>query len=152
MCAPACALVGDIRERLGSKADDIAAIKTHQWFAGFDWGGVQAGEYFNQVIRLIARNLMVHRFRPRAYFFSLLVWLVHVWSTLCCSCDAERAIMCSVAPFGVGFWGERVWWCLWRAVGCFVLIGWVLSAPLVVLLYFVVLLTRFVATHESTFA
>lgn len=26
------------------------AIKTHQWFAGFDWGGVQAGEYFNQVI------------------------------------------------------------------------------------------------------
>ena len=37
------------RERLGSKADGINAIKTHQWFAGFDWGGVQAGEYYNQV-------------------------------------------------------------------------------------------------------
>lgn len=24
------------------------AMKTHQWFAGFDWGGVQSGEYFNQ--------------------------------------------------------------------------------------------------------
>ncbi|CAM9229051.1 unnamed protein product, partial [Hapterophycus canaliculatus] len=38
----------DPEERLGSKADGIAAIKTHQWFAGFDWGGLKAGEYFNQ--------------------------------------------------------------------------------------------------------
>lgn len=45
------------RERLGSKADDMAAIKTHQWFAGFDWGGVQAGEYFNQVIWLVIRRV-----------------------------------------------------------------------------------------------
>lgn len=37
-----------LSERLGSKADDITAIKTHQWFAGFDWGGVQAGDSFNQ--------------------------------------------------------------------------------------------------------
>ncbi|CAM9579284.1 unnamed protein product [Pylaiella littoralis] len=41
-------------ERLGSKADDMTAIKTHQWFAGFDWGGVQAGEYFNQELRQLA--------------------------------------------------------------------------------------------------
>ncbi|CAM9424755.1 unnamed protein product, partial [Laminaria digitata] len=38
----------DPDERLGGKADDIAAIKTHQWFAGFDWGGVQTGDCFNQ--------------------------------------------------------------------------------------------------------
>lgn len=37
------------RERLGSKADGMNAIKTHQWFAGFDWGGLKAGEYFHQV-------------------------------------------------------------------------------------------------------
>lgn len=52
MCVHACLsllLLFSFRERLGSKADDMAAIKTHQWFAGFDWGGVQAGEYYNQV-------------------------------------------------------------------------------------------------------
>lgn len=37
------------RERLGAKPGDLVAIKTHQWFAGFDWGGVQAGECSNQV-------------------------------------------------------------------------------------------------------
>lgn len=37
------------RERLGAKTGDLVAIKTHQWFAGFDWGGVQAGECSNQV-------------------------------------------------------------------------------------------------------
>ncbi|CAM9552261.1 unnamed protein product [Sphacelaria rigidula] len=40
----------DPEERLGSKPEDLSAIKTHQWFAGFDWGGVQAGECYNQVI------------------------------------------------------------------------------------------------------
>ncbi|CAM9116929.1 unnamed protein product [Ectocarpus sp. 12 AP-2014] len=44
----------DPQERLGSKADDITAIKTHQWFAGFDWGGVQAGECYNQELKQLA--------------------------------------------------------------------------------------------------
>lgn len=42
-------LFASCRVRLGSRTEDLAAIKTHQWFAGFDWGGVQAGECFNQV-------------------------------------------------------------------------------------------------------
>lgn len=33
--------------------DDVAVIKRHQWFAGFDWGGLQAGEYFNQVLKKV---------------------------------------------------------------------------------------------------
>lgn len=42
--------------RLGSRTEDLAAIKTHQWFAGFDWGGVQAGECFNQELRQMAHS------------------------------------------------------------------------------------------------
>ncbi|CAM9419992.1 unnamed protein product [Ascophyllum nodosum] len=44
----------DPEERLGSKADDVATIKTHQWFAGFDWGGLQAGDFFHQELEQLA--------------------------------------------------------------------------------------------------
>ena len=57
------------RERLGSKADGITAIKTHQWFAGFDWGGVQAGEYFNQV-----QSSLVHHIASLVDVRFALVW------------------------------------------------------------------------------
>lgn len=42
--------------RLGVKKSDIAAIKSHQWFAGFDWGGLARGEYFNGDLRQIAHG------------------------------------------------------------------------------------------------
>ncbi|CAM9217278.1 unnamed protein product [Choristocarpus tenellus] len=38
----------DPGERLGAREGDVKTIMTHQWFAGFDWGGVQRGESFNQ--------------------------------------------------------------------------------------------------------
>jgi hypothetical protein len=41
-------------DRLGSKPGDISLLKTHQWFAGFDWGGVSRGEYFNQELRQVS--------------------------------------------------------------------------------------------------
>ncbi|CAM9525876.1 unnamed protein product [Discosporangium mesarthrocarpum] len=41
----------DPRERLGANAGDVNKIKTHQWFAGFDWGGVQQGESFDEDLR-----------------------------------------------------------------------------------------------------
>lgn len=36
-------------ERLGSKPEDVVFIKSHQWFAGFDWAGIYAGESYDQV-------------------------------------------------------------------------------------------------------
>lgn len=64
------------RERLGSKADDMTAIKTHQWFAGFDWGGVQSGEYVNQVIYWVLRSS--HR-----YFLGKLLFAREVQNLIC---------------------------------------------------------------------
>ncbi|CAM9148873.1 unnamed protein product [Chrysoparadoxa australica] len=47
----------DPAERLGSgRGADLSAVKTHQWFAGFDWGGAAKGEYFNQDLRQIAHE------------------------------------------------------------------------------------------------
>eukprot|EP00611_Tribonema_gayanum_P000378 TRINITY_DN10252_c1_g1_i1.p1 TRINITY_DN10252_c1_g1~~TRINITY_DN10252_c1_g1_i1.p1 ORF type:complete len:115 (+),score=18.97 TRINITY_DN10252_c1_g1_i1:213-557(+) len=46
----------DPAERLGAKAGDLAVLKTHQWFAGFDWAGVARGEYFNQELRQVAHD------------------------------------------------------------------------------------------------
>mmetsp|Transcript_2904 Transcript_2904/g.4384 ORF Transcript_2904/g.4384 Transcript_2904/m.4384 type:complete len:966 (+) Transcript_2904:142-3039(+) len=43
-------------ERLGSKEDDMSAIKTHQWFAGFDWAGLSRGEFFHPELRRMAHD------------------------------------------------------------------------------------------------
>ena len=55
---PLCAVLHRLlqpnpHERLGSKPGDLALLKTHQWFAGFDWGGLSRGEYLNQELRQV---------------------------------------------------------------------------------------------------
>lgn len=105
-----CVSVVLFRERLGSKADDMTAIKTHQWFAGFDWGGVQAGEYYNQVLcrqLVVFARLSTVSFCRRAVQNLGALWAVlALWSA--CSLGNERCCMCVLrcGMRGVEEWGR----------------------------------------------
>ncbi|CAM9114477.1 unnamed protein product [Phaeothamnion confervicola] len=56
----------DPAERLGARAADMARIKTHQWFASFDWGGVSKGECFQAELRQAAHDKIQKAVRSEA--------------------------------------------------------------------------------------